>query len=94
MVSHVKVQLQLLPNLLLIILNSLFSGQVEELSVRGKIAIEQKKVLTDYSVAQGECDVNAAEEEYLQLSVQVVSHHCNCCVFFITAPSNRNRNSN
>lgn len=62
--------------LLLITFDHHYSAQVEELSVRGKIAIEQKKVLTDYNVAQGAGDGNAAEEEYLQLSAQVVSYHC------------------
>jgi len=47
------------------------SGQVEELSVRGKIAVEQKKILNDYNVSLGEANINDAEDEYLQLSAQI-----------------------
>ena len=50
----------------------LSSGQVEELSVRGKIAVEQKKLLDDYNVAQGEGNINDAEDEYLKMSAQIV----------------------
>eukprot|EP00804_Cyclotella_cryptica_P016909 CCRYP_001865-RA/>CCRYP_001865-RA protein AED:0.05 eAED:0.05 QI:78/1/1/1/1/0.75/4/1399/978 len=48
-------------------------GQVEELSIRGKIALEQKKVLNDYNTAHGEGNANDAEDEYIQLSAQIVS---------------------
>ena len=48
------------------------SGQVEELSVRGKIAMEQKKLLNDYNVAQGEGNINEVEDEYLKMSAQIV----------------------
>ena len=45
---------------------------MEELSVRGKIAVEQKKLLDDYNVAQGEGNINDAEDEYLKMSAQIV----------------------
>jgi hypothetical protein len=64
-------------------MSSCFSGQVEELSVRGKIAVEQKKVLIDYNVAQGNVNINDAEDEYLQLSAQIVSFtHVHLNIFF------------
>lgn len=49
-------------------------GQAEELSVRGQIAFEQKKWLTDYNISQGVGNANDAEDEYLQLSAQIVRY--------------------
>lgn len=50
-----------------------FSGHMEELSIRGNIALNQQKVLNDYKVSQGEENAADLEDEYAQLSAQIVS---------------------
>lgn len=54
--------------------HSLFhcSGPLDEISVRGNIALNQQKVLNDYLCNLGEADEDSLEEEYVQMSAQVV----------------------
>jgi len=47
------------------------SGPLDEVSVRGNIALNQQKVLNDYLCNLGEADADALEEEYVQMSAQV-----------------------
>ncbi|EED90214.1 wd-40 repeat-containing protein [Thalassiosira pseudonana CCMP1335] len=46
-------------------------GHMEELSIRGNIALNQQKVLNDYKVSQGEENAADLEDEYAQLSAQI-----------------------
>lgn len=47
------------------------SGPLEEVSLRGNMALNQTKVYQDYLVSTGEEDADALEEQYVQMSAQV-----------------------
>ena len=52
---------------------TLFSGPLEESSVRAIFALNQEKVLDDYLVSQGDANEDEIEEEYNQKCPYVVN---------------------